>query len=81
MKTINIVDNIAIAAICIAFCAAPIIAKADLKESVFRMLDESNIECQYITDVDWYEEDDKSEVYFIACENNGNMEEIRIMVR
>ena len=76
----DLVDDIAIAAICIAFCAAPIIAKADLKESVFRMLDESNIECQYVTDVDWYE-DNGEETYFIACENNGNMEEIRLVVR
>jgi len=80
MKTIEIVDDIAIAAICIAFCAAPMIAKADLTQSVAFMLDESNVECQEVTDVDWYEEDNK-EVYFIACENDGKMEQLTIVVR
>ena len=75
----ELIDDIAIAAICISFCAAPLIAKADINQSISLMLDVSEEECQNITDVDWYEDEGK-EVYFVTCENNGRYKEIIITV-
>jgi len=71
--------NKLIIAILIGFCITPLIANADLNQSVRFMLDGSNKECQNITDVDWYEDEGK-EVYFITCENDGKYKQIIITV-